>query len=527
MAGNVTVAAGAGELISFDGRPIEAVPGMTVAAALTAAGIRVVGTTRSGAPRGPFCGMGVCHGCLVEIDGRPDRRACLARVAGPHELRSQHGERDLAAGVAEPRSAHPPEKVEVLVVGGGAGGLMAAAVAAEAGAEVVLVDERPAPGGQHYLQPVGAAPADDARYAIGRALLARVHRAGVRRVQGAACHAALPLRVAVDGDDGARTFRPRRLVVATGAFERPLPVPGWTLPGVTTIGAVQVLLRGYGVPAGRRVLVAGNGPHGLQVAGELRRAGAEIVAVAEAALRPGILGLRDVLAMTAADPALTSQGRALLRELRAIAADGAGLVASLSDGSEHRADLVAMGYGFLPANELLRLLGCRHRFDRGRGHLVTVRDESCRTSVENVLAVGDCCGLGGAKVAEMEGAVAGAVAAGRAPNPRAVVRLGRQRAFQAAMWRLFAAPYRGLGLADAATAVCRCEEVTLAEVEAAIAAGAASPTALAQVTRAGLGRCRGRYCGPWLADLLHARLGLALDEHALLAPRPPGTEAAG
>lgn len=294
------------------------------------------------------------------------------------------------------------------------------------------------------------------------------------------------------------------------------------------------------MPAGRRVLVAGNGPHGLQVAGELRRAGAEIVAVAEAALRPGILGLRDVLAMTAADPALTSQGRALLRELararikvhwrttlRAIAADGADLVASLSDGSEHRADLVAMGYGFLPANELLRLLGCRHRFDRGRGHLVTVRDESCRTSVENVLAVGDCCGLGGAKVAEMEGAVAGAVAAGRAPNPRAVVRLGRQRAFQAAMWRLFAAPYRGLGLADAATAVCRCEEVTLAEVEAAIAAGAASPTALAQVTRAGLGRCRGRYCGPWLADLLHARLGLALDEHALLAPRPPGTEAAG
>ena len=515
-------------MIRFDGHPVASRAGQTVAAALTAAGIRTWRTTRKGAPRGLFCGMGVCQDCLVTIDGRPNQRACMASITGPHEVRSQVALPDFAAGAGRVAAARQPEQVEILVLGGGAGGLTAAAVAAEAGAEVVLVDERPNQGGQFYKQPAGEPPWDDAQFAAGRRLIARARAAGVRFVAGMAWSASLPLQVEVHGEDGARRFRPSRLVVATGAFERPLPVPGWTLPGVMTTGAAQTLLRSYAVLPGRRVLVAGNGPLNLQVAGELRRAGAEIVLVAEAAHRPGAWALGPLAAMAAAAPGLTARGAGYLARnagrvrwgarLAAVHAEGDALSVTLYDGSRWQADTVAMGYGFLPANELLRLLGCRHRYDPGRGHLVTERDGQCRTSVPDVLAVGDCCGLGGAQAAEAEGAIAGAAAVGRPPDPQALRALARQRRFQAALWRMFAAPCNGRALADP---VCRCEEVELAAIDAALAAGATSLAAIKRATRAGMGRCQGRYCGPLLAGLLHERTGRALDEFAFFAPRPP------
>ena len=210
--------------------------------------------------------------------------------------------------------------------------------------------------------------------------------------------------------------------------------------------------------------------------------------------------------------------------LVAVEQSRSGLDATLGDGSRHAVDVVTMGYGFLPSNELLRLLGCRHRFDAARGQLVTERDADCRTSVPDVLAVGDCCGTGGALAAEAEGTIAGAAASGRpavAEVARARSALARQRRFQAGLWQLFAAPRVGLAYARADTIVCRCEEVTLASVDGAITDGAASLGAIKRATRCGMGRCQGRYCGPLLAEHLHERLGRPLDELAFFAPRPP------
>jgi bacterioferritin-associated ferredoxin len=178
----------------------------------------------------------------------------------------------------------------------------------------------------------------------------------------------------------------------------------------------------------------------------------------------------------------------------------------------------------LPSNELLRALGCRHSFDAGRGHLTTERDLDCATTVPGVFAVGDCCGVGGARAAAAEGIIAG-VAAGRARSP-ALLRerdtarrdLGRHRRFQDGLWRLFAAP-RPQPVPEAL--VCRCESVTLSDVEAALADGRPAIGELKRRTRVGMGSCQGRYCAPLLAELLAQRQGRKLDEMALFAPRAP------
>jgi thioredoxin reductase len=444
---------------------------------------------------------------------------------------------------------------EVLVLGGGPAGLSAAAAAAEAGAEVVLVDERAKLGGQFYKQPPEASVADEAaldrQYRDGRRLIARTERAGVRMLVGVQVWAATgPGELLALDTAHAYALRAQRLVLATGAYERGVPLPGWTLPGFLTTGAAQTLMRAYGVLPGRRVLLSGNGPLNIQVAAEIVRAGGEVVAVCElASLRDAAGAARMALAV----PSLMAQGARLTRELRragvplltrhaVVRAEGSraveqAVVAQLDGtgrpvpGSERlfEIDAVCVGFGFLPSNEVARTIGLEHRFDERLGQLAAVVDEHGRSSVDGVWVAGDGGGTVGSRVAGAVGFLAGLDAArslGREVPDSAEERSAqRERArslrFQRGLNRLFAAPRLVDQLATPETLVCRCEEVTLAEVEASFGDGAAAIGAVKRVTRAGMGRCQGRYCASVLAALASRRTGAALSEEDWFAPAPP------
>lgn len=546
--------------ITFEGRTIVARHGESVAAALTAAGVTVFRRTRSGAERGMFCGMGVCQDCLVRIDGKANQRACMVKVDAPMriERETDDGSLESTNGASLPpvTSADVPVRFpDVLVLGAGPGGLGAAIAARACGASVTVLDERAGPGGQYYKQPAvhGAGlPPPDAQAEGGRALIAAARAAGAIIESGhLAWGAFAPRTIVATGPDGTRRYEPRALVVATGAYERGWPVPGWTLPGVITTGAAQTLWRTARRLPGRRVLIAGNGPLNLQLAAELLEGGGEIAAIVEAARRPGTATLGAALRMALLAPALVRDGlRYHLRRLRAgvpmlhgavlasVERTDRGLLASvktLADGTQRQfsVDAVCLGYGFEPANEILRALDCAHDFDRARGHLVTQRDADGATTVAGVFALGDCTGLGGAQAARAEGVVVGHAAARHAghamPAPRQAVEhaaraaLGRQRAFQAALWHLFASgmptPLGQLTRPD--TLICRCEEVSLGRIEAAIAAGATSAGAVKQCTRAGMGRCQGRYCGPIVDALTAHHNTTGRDEFSGFAPRLP------
>ncbi|HKX08334.1 MAG TPA: NAD(P)/FAD-dependent oxidoreductase, partial [Stellaceae bacterium] len=440
----------------------------------------------------------------------------------------------------------------------GGAGLNAARSAALAGAAVVLVDERPLAGGQYYKQPL-AIPAlagehsSDPQFAGGRALIEAADRAGVTTLRGARVWGAFePLELLILHDGRSLSCRPKRLIVATGAYERGLAIPGWTVPGVMTTGAAQTLLRSYRVLAGKRVLITGNGPLNLQVALELARAGAEIAAVVELAARPSLRDLPALGAMLASTLALAVRGARYLLELRRrgipvlyesvlaeVTRDNETLTAQVKrwrlqpqdTGARFEVDAICMGYGFMPSNEVLRALGCAHRFDPARGHLVTQRDGDQRTSVPEIYAAGDCAGLGGAPAAEAEGIIAGIAAARslglasttalRASEAQARSALARHRRFQAGLWRLFRAPHLTTELATAETIICRCEELSRDRIEAELQPGFASVGALKRRTRGGMGRCQGRYCGPVLATLSAGHESRPLDEAGHWAPRPP------
>lgn len=543
--------------IRFGGKTIETMTGQTVLSAMVAAGQMACRTTGGGARRGMFCGMGVCQDCLVDIDGLRNQRACMTPVrAGmvvtPAEARSEPS----AVGSDLQTAALTPEG---LVIGGGPAGLAAAAVMAEAGLDVVLIEDRTKLGGQFYKQPADGFRIDeraiDRQFRNGRALIERVAASGARCFPGTTVWAAFGAdELWATGPTCNLSIRPKRVVLATGAYERGMPLPGWTLPGFMTTGAAQTLLRSYQIAPGSRVLVGGNGPLNLQVAAELVRAGVKVVALVEAAPQPGTRALGALARMAASAQDLVRDGIAYRSALRRagvpifhrhaiVRVEGSDAVARAhiaaidargnpvdGTGRVFDADVVANSYGFLPSNEIARAIGCRHHFDERLGHLVAQTDARGRSSVAQVWIAGDCGGLGGARAAEAAGVIAGADIAGdlgrKVGDDREVQRamrmIMRAKRFQSALWTVFEAPRMVDQVAKPDTILCRCEDIRLATIEAALTDGEiATAGAVKRLTRAGMGRCQGRYCGPLIVELVARRLGTSIDECAYFAPRMP------
>ena len=545
--------------ITFEGTSVEAGSGDTVAAALVAAGRLGLRVTQDGSRRGVFCGMGACHECAVVIDGDSGHLACMVAAEPAMAVGLQPAAPEPPApetAVDETRELSPT----VLVVGGGPAGLSAAATVAEAGVDVVLMDERSKLGGQFYKQPGPERGIDEGRlddqYRAGRELLARVRAAGVQVVNGVTIWGAFrPDLLAARSDDRSWVLRPERLVLATGAHERAVPIPGWTLPGVMTTGAAQTLLRSSQVAPGRRVVLSGNGPLNMQVAAELVRSGVRVPALVEQADLRWWRNALPGLGMAVSAPRLVRKGldyRATLARARVPVIDRSSVVEILGDarvesavvarldpsgfripGTEREvaADAVCLGYGFIPANEIARALGCDHHVDRMSGNLVTTRSGTGRTSVPTVWVVGDAGGVKGAYVAGALGSLAaaevladlGVVTGEENRSARNAARrlLQRHVKFQRHLENLYRARPLATQLARETTLVCRCESVPLGELRNSFGDGAATAGAAKRLTRAGMGKCQGRYCSPSVLALAAEASGRRPDEFSGFAPQAP------
>ncbi len=449
-------------------------------------------------------------------------------------------------------------EVELLVVGAGPGGLCAGTEAARAGVNVLILDENPLPGGQIYRQtPDRFSYASGARHTPefhrGRELVAEATDAGVRFEIGSTAWGQFePGVIEVVAHGKPERIRAKRLVIATGAYDRPVPMPGWTLPGVFTVGGAQGLLKSQRILAGRRVLLGGLGPLLLIVASQLADAGAEVVAVSEPVSRFRVIPYL---------PALISQWRLTRQGLGyrwSLAKRGVPWIAgSLIVGIEgtdrvERAivaradrdweiipgteqafdvDVVCLGYGLLPSVELAAICGCPLRFASEVRSWVPVRTETMESGVPGIFIAGDCAGISGAVAAAAEGRIAGLTAArqlgylapehyARRLEPHLAHLRGLER-FRRGLDRAYRLKPGLVSLAKSGTIVCRCEEVSLGEIDGAIDDGAEDVNHIKAWTRAGMGPCQGRMCATSVLERLARRSGRAIDTLEWPSPRPP------
>ncbi|HEX4725551.1 MAG TPA: FAD-dependent oxidoreductase [Pseudonocardiaceae bacterium] len=394
-------------------------------------------------------------------------------------------------------------RCDIAVIGAGPAGLAAAAAAA--GRSVVVVDLAARPGGQYFRHPVDGQPTR------GRRTFARL-LSGARVLSGHRVYAIEPGKPHVLHLTGeTRVLRADAVLIATGAYDRVLPFPGWDLPGVMTVGGAQSLLKGSRVLPGRRIVVAGSGPFLLPVAAGLATAGADVVGVFDRDCAAGFVRYPGVVARNPAKIVEAAGYLATLAHYRVplhskhsvVAAHGTDELVAVTVGRERiECDTLAVGNGFTPLIDLGIAIGCATRIRAGS--LVLAVDARQRTSVPGVFAAGEVTGVGGAALAMVTGALAGRAMAGLPPTNRLLRARARHAEFAATLAKVWAAQDSPRLTDD--TVVCRCEEVRYGAVRAAVAElGARDARAVKLLTRTGMGWCQGRTCGD-AVSLLVSRL---------------------
>lgn len=427
------------------------------------------------------------------------------------------------------------ETWDLLVVGAGPAGLAAATRAAGLGLRTVLLDEQAAPGGQIY-RAIGSTPVANRAilgpdYWHGMTLLEPWQRSGGQHVAGATVwainrrEAEGGFEVAYSVDGNARLLHARHVLLATGAQERPFPIPGWTLPGVITAGAAQILLKTAGtVPSGPTVL-AGAGPLLYLLAWQYLNAGVKITAILETTprgrLRAALPHLADFLrspyllkgmkllrAVKAAVPivehvqALEALGEGRLGQVRYQAG---GVVKTMA--AEH----LLLHHGVVPNTQLSRAMGAEHAWSERQDCWEPVIDAWGATSVPQLGIAGDGAGIAGAVAAEHRGRIAALHAAcslgcidqatrdrEARPHQLALQRAMRGRVFFETLYRAPAQFRRPVG----DTIVCRCEEVTAEQVRSTARLGCQGPNQMKAFLRCGMGPCQGRFCGLTVTELM-------------------------
>ncbi|MDQ7251673.1 FAD/NAD(P)-dependent oxidoreductase [Dongia sedimenti] len=441
--------------------------------------------------------------------------------------------------------------LDLLIVGGGAAGLSAAGVARAMDVSVELLDERPALGGNFFAgigertDGVGAFGPD---YARGRALL---NAAGAAKLSTATLAWRLERdgRAFALGEEGpVRSIAPKRLLIATGAMERPIPIPGAILPGVMYAGAAQLMLKTANVaPSGRCVLV-GSGPLLLLLAKQLLDFGVVPSALVETTPRAGFAAVLQGLPAALNSPDLLRKGLALQRAIKRARVPWHRHVTGVSlKGGERveqvvftdakgrnqsiQADLVLLHDGIIPNDHVTRQLGCKESWNAAQHCFSPVIDQWGETSLPGIFAAGDCTGIWGAQAAELSGKIA-AIEIGRqlgcidqqerdrkAREP--LLKLKRQRAFRPFLEARFPPSLARAEQAAADTVICRCENVTAGEIRSAVAQGATGPDQLKSFTRSGMGPCQGRSCAMALAEIMARELACGVQAVGRHDIRPP------
>jgi NADPH-dependent 2,4-dienoyl-CoA reductase/sulfur reductase-like enzyme len=419
----------------------------------------------------------------------------------------------------------------IVIVGAGPAGIAAAEVLCAGGHRPILIDEGQRVGGQGYRQPSSGLTLDMRRLMGGESGKYEALHARFDRIRSQIDYRPRTLVWAIDGavlhlvcDGRVDVVEADALLLATGAMDRVAPLPGWTLPGVFTLGGAQVALKDQGCLIGHRVAFLGSSPLMLLAARQYREMGGEVAVVADTtplsakalALPQMLRAPRTLLRGLGYMAGTLQEGTPLLHGVTPLAIEGDGHVERVrltdSAGRERRfaCDAVALGHGLKPETQLADLAGAPFAYNADFRFFLPQTDGFGRSRPGLYLA-GDGATIGGADAAEASGALAAHAILtdlGVAQDVGAIRQLARKvarlRSFQRGLARAFAWPVAQIRAQPDDTILCRCENITFGAVRNAMAQalGPVEVNRVKAMTRCGMGRCQGRVCGPALQEIV-------------------------
>lgn len=430
----------------------------------------------------------------------------------------------------------------VVIVGSGLAGLAAADILSRYGLNILVVDDNAHIGGQLLRKPPQAGSGGkrfepDRLKRQGARLAARLQKGNVQVLKGAQVLGIYPEHILLVEDRRGHVseYRADALILATGARERQLPFKGWTLPGVMSTGAAQILMKSSGILPGRKTLIGGCSPLMLVLAAEILASRGEVLAVldqsssamklkavsAGPAIWPKLLEGATYIARLAAARVPMKQGVRVVearggRQLQEVVAARIDADGRIVQGTEriYPTDTLAVGYGFSPNIELPQQAGCAVNFSSAKGGWYVDVKENMASTVADIYAAGETTGIAGGGKSFVEGSIAAWAILNRQgavdrqtyeTNTRPLMRR-RDREVQYGRFlnrlcRLQPGCYADI---PDETVICRCEEITMGDIRSRLNNDFTTMNGIKKATRCGMGNCQGRICGPILFDILSA-----------------------
>ena len=444
-------------------------------------------------------------------------------------------------------------RFDLLILGAGPAGMSAAIRARKAGLSVLVVDDQPAAGGQIWRAVEKVADTSTGKllgdeYRSGAKLAEAFHQSGAVFEPDTQVWQIEPgWNVYMSRQQVAERVSATAVILATGAQERPAPFPGWTLPGVMTVGAAQILLKTADQIPDQPVWVAGSGPLPLLYMVQLLRAGGKIAGWLDTtparAMQRGLPHVmralpawRDLLKGNSWMRELKRAGFPIIRGADRFSVSGEVRVEHLTyttaDGAQHTvpAQLVLVHEGVVPSIHMTQAIGCKHVWREAQACLVPALDAWGETSEPGLFVAGDGSGIGGARAACIRGelaAVGVALKAGKLDQKGAdeaaqvlAPQLARELATRPLLDAMYPPRASAFNPSDD-TVVCRCEELTAGDIRKAAAIGRPGPNQIKSFTRAGMGPCQGRQCGYTIAHIVAQVQNRPVAEVGFYRIRPP------
>ena len=436
-------------------------------------------------------------------------------------------------------SSYP--EYDYVIIGSGPAGMAAAVTARQQGLSVLVLDEQPAAGGQIYrnLEALEAGRPEEFRklgteYQTASELVRAFRQSGAEYLSGRSVWEIDPdltirhLGLIDSGTTIPSGCRAKRLLIAIGAMERPMPFPGWTLPGVMACTAADVLYKNSGLLPSGQVVLAGSGPLLLLIACRLLDAGVSIGAFLDTNPRGALLKALPFLPDALKAAGYLTKGAGMLWKLftsgvpvhsgvdglEAVGNEQVEKVRFRRGGQWHevKTDLLLLHHGVIPNVQITRQLDCEHRWYEAQRYWEPVLDEWGNTTLDNVAVAGDCGRVCGAAVSELSGHLAALetaralgklTLAGR--DAEAVpfrIQLAKQKAIRPFLDTLFAPAQPWLVPENEDTLVCRCEEVRVRDLRTVVQHGVQGPDRVKSMIRCGMGPCQARMCGLTVSEVI-------------------------
>jgi NADPH-dependent 2,4-dienoyl-CoA reductase/sulfur reductase-like enzyme len=435
------------------------------------------------------------------------------------------------------------ETIDLAVIGAGPAGMAAATVAADLGLDVTVFDENPAPGGQIYrgIEAVATKRASDLAmlgpaYEVGKTIVGAFRASKAKHQPNTSVWLVQKDRqLGIASGGRASMVQARRILIASGAQERPVPIPGWTLPGVMLAGAAQGLLKSAGMVPSGPVVLSGNGPLLYQLGAQLVAAGAKVTALLETEARygaalqhlPGAIASGGYLAKgLGLISAIRKAGVPIRRNVTGLKAIGKSRVEAVEFAANGRAwrldcEVLCLHQGVVSNAQLTLAIPAKHEWNEAQRCWRPVTDAWGNTDLEGIAVAGDCGGIGGAEAAAHAGRIAAYEAAralGKIDAPQRDTRASGDRSAWKRHLRIrpfldaLYPPSRAIAVPADEVTLCRCEEVTAGEVRAAVRQGGTGPNQVKSFTRTGMGPCQGRMCALTVSEVIADQLGKSMAE---------------